>query len=303
MTKYYLQITSVVLLFIGCAVGGYFLADVAGLGTSTGKGGSTGGGSANGVSTDRVAIVGGPKEAVQDVVKVPTTKNVETPVKVPSTTKDDVVETPVKEPSTTKDNVVETPVKVSSTTTDDVKETSAKATTPVIKHVWYPPFKDWHSGKPGRIGYKVVVTALVESQDKLKYEMMSNDGKWKYSSTSGTFPEVYPTEDGLYTLVVTNTRTQEPVKQDVKGLVKRPKLGAASIEKQLREGALDKKFYFYFTPNVKFRCLGSGVPAGSTPKTLNALVGVAGMYDIDVKDESLQYDEWNRITSFDIELN
>ena len=202
-------------------------------------------------------------------------------------------------------NIVAVTDEGTNTVTDDVttSEPSGVSATPVIKSVWFPPFKDWHSGKPERIGYKVVVTASTESNDKLKYEMMSNDGKWKYSSASGTFPEVYPTEDGLYTLVVTNTRTQEQVTQDVRGLVKRNKLSAASIEQQLRNGSLDKKFYFYFVPNVKFRCLGSGIPANSTPATLNALVGVAGMYDIDVKDMSLQYDEWNRITSFDIELN
>ena len=179
----------------------------------------------------------------------------------------------------------------------------AGATTPKIASVWFPPFKDWSPKNPKRIGYKVDVYAKVESKDPLKYKMESKDGKWSYVSTTGKFPEVYPTDDGEYTLTVTNTATGDKVEQSVKGLVKHGKLSAQSIEKQLQSGSLDRLFYFYFVPNVKIKCSGS-VAGSNAPKTLSALASVASMYDtIDVKDATLEYDEWNRITSFEIELN
>ena len=307
MNKYYLHIVGAILLFIGCAAGGFFLSDVINLDSESedavtvGPGADTG----TGPAADEGAGVSTGSGKITDVVTVTDggeIKGEDTDTTTNAGTGEDVNIVTGNDGNT---NIVAVTDEGTNTGTDDVTtpEPPVVSATPVIKSVWFPPFKDWHSGKPERIGYKVVVTASTESNDKLKYEMMSNDGKWKYSSASGTFPEVYPTEDGLYTLVVTNTRTQEQVTQDVRGLVKRNKLSAASIEQQLRNGSLDKKFYFYFVPKVKFRCLGSGIPADSTPATLNALVGVAGMYDIDVKDESLQYDEWNRITSFDIELN
>ena len=286
MNKYYLQIIGAVLLFVGCVAGGYFLSDVvkdAVVHTGKTTGGGGGGGSVKPDSTPKVTPPQSDSITVQQLPEVTPPQTDSIPAQQPtveSLPKPEQPQTPAPQPAPQPDPAV--------------------SSIPVIKHIWFPKFETWPKKDPARVGYKVVVTATVKSKDKLKYELKSNDDKWSYSSNSGTFAEVYPTSDGKYILTVTNTVTGDRAERVVNGLVKHRKYTATDIETQLSSGALESMFYFYFAPNVKFKCLGMAIPANATPETLNALIGVAGMFTIDVKDETLQYDEWNRITSFDI---
>ena len=350
MNKYYLQIVGAILLFIGCAAGGFFLSDVINLDSTDGGscevvnplpggGGETtiGGDSNNGggIVVDNPEVPESPKYPILNVssnelvvsheASVQTfTYDVENPmigVSVAVSANTDWITTSVNEAIVTvniaenvaaeeREGAITVAYEGAESKTVIVKQEAKPQETPVelkttpeIKSVWFPKFEKWPKKDPAKIGYRVIVTASVGSGDKLKYEMKSDDGKWEYTSTTGAFQDVYPTEDGTYTLTVTNINTNESVDRVVKGLVKRKKYTAEDIERQFRHGTLDSHFYFYFAPDVQFKCSGMAIPAESTPQTLNALVSVAGSFDIDVKDDTLQYDEWNRITSFEIELN
>ncbi len=176
---------------------------------------------------------------------------------------------------------------------------------PMIESVEFPPFDYWNIPKNGhtKIGYKVTVKAKTESGDNLKYEIRTSSGK-QYTSTNGEFADVYPTDDGKFTVVVTNIRTGEQAQCEKSGLVKNPKLTASQIEKQLTEGINNRMFYFYFATNLQFKCYGSAITEDNIPKNLNALIEIAGMgFTVDVKDSTIKYNEWNRITYFEIELN
>lgn len=269
MAKFYIKIASIILLFVGCAVAGFFI--MPGSEAETGVGGpvivTT-----NEDNDDKEVITPNPGEEIDEEEKADKAEQEDEPP----------IDLPVVEPA---------PEMVSSQ--------------PEIESVEFPPFHYWKVTKSNhhKIGYKVTVKAKTESEDILQYDIITSSGN-KYSSANGVFADVYPTNDGKFTVVVTNTRTGEQAKMEKGGLVKNPKLTAQKMETQLSNGVSDRMFYFYFASDVKFRCYGSAISAGSTPKTLQELVNIASMgWAIDVKDATVKYNEWNRITYFEIELN
>lgn len=272
MSKYYIQIVLAVLLFAGSAVAGYFLIPEDIFGKVSRR--------------DEVVAVAQPKPEPYEVSQPqpPVTEPIEAapqPAVVPS---EPIVE----------ETVVEKPI---------VEETVVEVSdVPEIVKVYFPKFEEWSTHNPKRIGYKVTVTAKSSTGATLKYELQSKEGKYSYTSNDGVFREVYPTDDGVYTLVVTNTQTNENATQEVKGLVKRPMRSAAWLERQLTIN-IGNRFYLNFAPNVKFKCYGAAIQDDSAPTTLNGLCNIAGMgYSVDVKDSTMKYDEWNRIVYFEVEI-
>ena len=273
MSKYYIQIVLAVVVFVGCAAAGYFLTP-----------------------EDILSKSGRSRGNVVVATSAPT--QYENPQQ-----QEPVVEPAVVEPETTPNQPVvdESDVVSSGPATIEPEPLVGESDVPEIVKVDFPKFDQKHP-KSKTVGYRVTVTAKSATGAALKYNMQSKDGKYSYDSTNGVFKDVYPTEDGVYTLVVTNTNTKETASREVSGLVKQPKRNAVWLEKQLTNN-VGTLFYLNFAPNLKFKCYGSAIPEGDAPKTLNRLVQVAGMgFSVDVKDSTLKHDEWNRIVYFEVEM-
>lgn len=275
MTKFYIKITLIVLLFAGCITAGYFIMPESLIKVDKG----IGGGSVAVITENEVSNI--PSEAGRN-------SELEIEEIQPDTlsSKRDSLETEL--PSLPKDTL---------------SSQGALSSQPRITHVWVRPLKETPARESHKIGKKVVITAKTESNDPLKYKIVTSAGK-EYTSANGVFGDVLPTDDGKFTVIVTNPRTGHEDIKECNKLNKNNRLPAKNIEQQLSSGILDKHFYFYFMKEVKFRCFGTAIPEGDEPKTLSELVNVASMgYTIDVKDNTIKYNEWNRITYFEIELN
>lgn len=282
MAKFYIKIASIILLFAGSVIAGYYIMpNMKQIQNSKEEPAASEGASISTMSEgELIAEVTDPDaKPVSESDNEPTTEDPASPT----------IDT---------DTIATTPAV-------EIEQTPEVASQPQIESVEFPPFEYWKIPKNGhtKIGYRVTVTAKVESGDSLKYEITTSSGK-QYTSTNGVFADVYPTDDGKFTVVVTNTRTGEQTQCEKNGLVKNPKLTAKQIESQLAEGNLSRMFYFYFATNLKFKCYGSAISEDTVPKTLSELVNIASMgFTVDVKDATIQYNEWNRITYFEIELN
>ncbi len=266
MAKFYIKIASIVLLFAGCVAAGYFIVPATPTNTEIGGGG---------------------EPTVPEPIDPPIQDTTDVVVVVPDTLSLPPVRPPQPDPQPDPQPVEVEP---------------AVSSKPEITNVWIRPLEQTPASHANKIGKSIAVTAKTESGDQLRYEITTSSGR-KYSSATGKFADVYPTDDGKFTIVVTNTRTGEKAECEKGGLLKNLKLTVVQVESQLN-GSLGKYFYFYFDKNVKFKCTGSAVSAENMPTTLNALLQVTGMgYSADVKDNTIEYNEWNRITYFEVELN
>ncbi len=273
MAKFYIKIASVILLFAGSVIAGFYIMPESALSWLK--------------DTDQTQVISFDGEKAVDII---------------SNEADDTSNQEKQTPAEQDDE----PVEIDDPNPEEHDEDpSAASSQPMIESVEFPPFDYWNIPKNGhtKIGYKVTIKAKTESGDNLKYEIRTSSGK-QYTSTNGVFADVYPTDDGKFTVVVTNVRTGEQAQCEKSGLVKNPKLTASQIEKQLTEGINNRMFYFYFATNLQFKCYGSAITEDNIPKNLNALIEIAGMgFTVDVKDSTIKYNEWNRITYFEIELN
>ena len=288
MAKFYIKIASLILLFVGSVIAGFCIMPNMEqvLSSKEESAASKGAGSSSMSDGELIA------EVTESDVKSVSESEAEAESENEPTTEDPA------SPTVDADTVATTPAV-------EIEQTSKVASQPQIESVEFPPFEYWKvpiSGKT-KIGYRVTVRAKTESGDGLKYDITTSSGK-QYSSTNGVFDDVYPTNDGKFTVVVTNTRTGEQAQCEKSGLVKNPKLTASQMESQLTNN-LSRMFYFYFAADVKFKCYGAAITEDSVPDTLHDVVEAASMggLSIDVKDATIKYNEWNRITYFEIEIN
>lgn len=288
MAKFYIKIASIILLFVGSVIAGFCIMPnmeqvlsskeepAASMVTSSMSDGEL---IAEVAESDVKSVSKSESESESESENEPTTEDPASP----TVDADTVATTPAVE----------------------IEQTPKVASQPQIESVEFPSFENWKvpiSGKT-KIGYRVAVRAKTESGDGLKYDITTSSGK-QYSSTNGVFDDVYPTDDGKFTVVVTNTRTGEQAQCEKSGLEKNRKLTASQMESQLKNN-LSRMFYFYFDADVKFKCYGTAITEDSVPDTLNDVVVIAAMGElsIDVKDATIKYNEWNRITYFEIEIN
>lgn len=286
MAKFYIKIASIILLFVGSVIAGFCIMPNMEqvLSSKEEPAASKGAGSSSMSDGELIAEV-----AESDVKSVS---------KSESESENEPTTADPASPTVDADTVATTPAV-------EIEQTPKVASQPQIESVEFPSFKNWKvpiSGKT-KIGYKVTVRAKTESGDGLKYDITTSSGK-QYSSTDGVFDDVYPTNDGKFTVVVTNTRTGEQAQCEKSGLEKNRKLTASQMESQLKNN-LSRMFYFYFDADVKFKCYGTAITEDSVLDKLHDVVEAAcmGGLSIDVKDATIKYNEWNRITYFEIEIN
>lgn len=154
-----------------------------------------------------------------------------------------------------------------------------------------------------KIGFDFAVKAQVESDDALSYELYETGATTaKYTSSTGTFIDVYPVEGGKYTLKVVNTNTQDAAEQSVSGFNMIDKYTTEKLQNQLNVVTQDKLFYFHFdNDKLKFDFIGDGIDSSDIPASLNALLAgkAANGWMLTVL-ETPKYDKYNRITYFKV---
>lgn len=154
-----------------------------------------------------------------------------------------------------------------------------------------------------KIGFDFAVKAQVESDDALSYELYEIGATTaKYTSSTGTFLDVYPVQGGKYILKVVNTNTQDTAEQNVSGFNMIDKYTAEKLQSQLNVVTQDKWFYFHFdNDNLKFDFIGDGIDSSDVPRSLNTLLAskAANGWTLMVL-ETPKYDKYNRITYFKV---
>lgn len=154
-----------------------------------------------------------------------------------------------------------------------------------------------------KIGVSFTVKAVVASNDPLLYELYEIGGTTaKYTSNNGSFPNVYPVDGGKYLLKVMNRNTGDTVEREVAGFDKIKKYTVAELQEQLNTDSQERLFYCHFdTDRLKFDC--EGLDPSEVPASLNALSSSrsANGWVLTVVG-SPKYDKYNRITYFKVRV-
>lgn len=171
------------------------------------------------------------------------------------------------------------------------------STKPEIKSTYVAPRTTKAFNK---IGLDFTVTASVESEDQLRYELYETGGSVaKYTSTTGVFTDVYPVDTGKYTLKVVNTRTNDYVETEVSGFNKINKYSASELQRQLNSDTQEKLFFHHFDNNkLRFDCDGADSADGigallEKREAFGWVLTVVG---------TPQYDDYNRIVYFRVKV-
>ena len=126
----------------------------------------------------------------------------------------------------------------------------------------------------------------------------------EYTSKTGSFSNVAPTDDGSYILKVRDTARGEEVTQSVTGFNKVSKMSKTQLQSILNNpsaGESNKNLYFSFdTDNLRISCSGLNSDEVA-PKSLSAIWSGVQLLDWNVTViAGPSYDRYNRIESFSI---
>ena len=201
------------------------------------------------------------------------------------------------------DDAQEQPVEENITEATEPTETaqSSENNKPIIESA-YVLGRDSKNYK--KVGLNCIAKASVPSGDNLLFQLCEvGSDTPKYKSNNGLFYDINPVDGGVYTLIVKNERTGDETKKDVKGFDKIQRLTATTLQTMLNADNQDRLFYFHFdVAKLRFDC--SGVDAADVPQTLDALLASRAAFGWKIEVVGTpQYDDYNRITYFKINLS